>query len=95
MTGVPWQDGLDPEGAIGEVTWLKLVSRKYEGELVTANRPVLVNFKVGKRCAMSCHIWARMRHLLNLELVLGLREHYTCHLYPPMELCHRPPGRLA
>lgn len=45
------ETGYDPEGNIGEITWLKLVSRK-TGGLVTANRPVMVAFKV--RAAKIC-----------------------------------------
>lgn len=40
------KEGLKPEGAVGEIKMLKLESKKYPGELWTANRPVFVQFMV-------------------------------------------------
>lgn len=38
-------EGFDPEGMIGEIQQLKVISTKHRGEFFTANRPVFVQFK--------------------------------------------------
>lgn len=42
----PSQDGFDPEGCVGEISSLYIMSKKYEGEFSTAHRPVVCTFTV-------------------------------------------------
>ncbi|CAM9907444.1 unnamed protein product [Scytosiphon promiscuus] len=37
-------DGFDPEGCIGQISSLYIMSKKYEGEFSTAHRPVVCSF---------------------------------------------------
>lgn len=39
-------DGFDPEGCIGAISSLYIMSKKYEGEFSTAHRPVVCSFTV-------------------------------------------------
>lgn len=40
------QDGFDPEGCVGQISSLYVMSKKYEGEFSTAHRPVVCTFTV-------------------------------------------------
>lgn len=39
------EEGFDPEGCVGEISDLYIMSKKYEGEFSTAHRPVVCTFK--------------------------------------------------
>lgn len=39
-------DGFDPEGCVGQISSLYIMSKKYEGEFSTAHRPVVCSFTV-------------------------------------------------
>ncbi|CAN0027990.1 unnamed protein product [Ectocarpus sp. 12 AP-2014] len=40
------KDGFDPEGCVGQISSLYIMSKKYEGEFSTAHRPVVCTFTV-------------------------------------------------
>lgn len=52
----PQAEGFDPEGMIGEIQQLKVISTKHRGEFFTANRPVFVQFKVSRSLLHCCNM---------------------------------------
>ncbi|CBJ26131.1 expressed unknown protein [Ectocarpus siliculosus] len=43
------KDGFDPEGCVGQISSLYIMSKKYEGEFSTAHRPVVCTFTHPKK----------------------------------------------
>ncbi|CAM9606826.1 unnamed protein product [Ectocarpus sp. 4 AP-2014] len=44
-----YKDGFDPEGCVGQISSLYIMSKKYEGEFSTAHRPVVCTFTYPKK----------------------------------------------
>lgn len=72
------KEGLKPEGAVGEIKMLKLESKKYPGELWTANRPVFVQFMVSTTNCIFCLI-----HSNSTEAREGQERRPSLPCHPP------------
>ena len=69
------EEGFDPEGCVGEITNLYIMSKKYEGEFSTAHRPVVCSFKVGDALDLPCP------HMYALRALSNHVSYISCTLY--------------